>query len=80
MDVYHGWHAKAAAHCPLMEYLRGIAPVGSLFHIDTEQVAHHMKYTNLRSVSSTLFQLQEIGVLKYFAEKGSRDIAIRILS
>ena len=75
-----GWtSAESAAESPLMKYLRGLAPVGTLIYIDTEQVARRMGWKNLNTVSGELFMLKAVGVVKYFAEKHSREIAVRVL-
>lgn len=74
-----GWtSAESAANAPLMKYLRGLAPVGTLIYIDTEQVARRMGW-KFPTVNGELHMLKEIGVLKYFAEKHSREIAVRVL-
>ena len=79
MATRPGWMTvESAADAPLMKYLRSIAPVGTLIYIDTEQVAHRMGW-RLQTVSGELAMLKSVGVIKYFAEKHSREIAVRVL-
>ena len=80
MERHLGWAcSESAAQAPLMKYLRTLAPVGTLIYVDSEQVAHHMGW-KLPTVAEELHMLKKLGVVKYFAEKNSREIAVRVLA
>jgi len=70
---------ESAAQCPLMRHLRSLAPVGTRFYIETDMVARRLGFRNVDSTAAELFMLKKMGVLEYSANKGSREVAVRVL-
>ncbi len=73
----NGWKTSNVTN-ELIAYLRGLGPVGSLVVIDTELTAQRC---GLRrdSVARELRMMQELGVIRYSAERGSREITVRVM-
>lgn len=77
----HAWggNLEAARKCPLVRYLLTLASIETLVEIDTEQVALRMGIKR-DSVAQELRQLQDLGALRYSAEKHSRAVLVRVLA
>jgi Mn-dependent DtxR family transcriptional regulator len=73
----HTWTHAGAMASPLVRYLNSIQPAGTLFHIDTEHVARRMGWKKSTTIAE-LRELQSAGALRYYAEMGSRDVAVRV--
>jgi hypothetical protein len=55
-------------HCPMMEYIRGLGPVGSMVQIDLDRVWVHLKLRNREVAVAELKELQNGGLIRYASD------------
>lgn len=74
---------ESACNSPLARYLRRTAGVGVLKTYYAEDIARDMGYSRAHAnqvVIASLIDLQQLGVIKYVAEKGrGASLLIRVL-